>query len=91
MTVNPTADPLDPHAAYEIPVHDGFGQALVLRMWPESGRIALEGVAGHGPVYVDVAHTGELRSFLSASAYRAAVLAAEPTTPDANGAGDDRA
>jgi hypothetical protein len=40
-------------------------------------------------VYVDVAHTGELRSFLSASAYRAALLAADPDFRQANGATDD--
>jgi hypothetical protein len=82
-------DPSGLVAPYEIPARDGLGQPLMLRLWSESGRIALHCVPSDGPVYVDVAHTGELRSFLSASAYRAALLAADPDFRQANGAADD--
>jgi hypothetical protein len=82
-------DPSGLEAAQEVPARDGSGNSVTLRLWPESGRIALECGSACGPVYVDVAHTGELRSFLSASAYRAALLAAEPNLREANGSADD--
>jgi hypothetical protein len=79
-----------PEACYEVPARDERGRPLTLRLWPESGRIALDGIPVDGPVYVDVSHACELRSVVSASTYRAALLASEPD-PDEDGVVDAEA
>jgi hypothetical protein len=73
----------------EVPVRDAHGRPMVLRVWPERGRVALACGPGE-PVYVDLAHTGTLMSLLSASAHGAAVLAATPPLPEPGAAGGDR-
>ncbi|GDY32271.1 hypothetical protein [Gandjariella thermophila] len=84
-----TVDPFGLETCYEVPARDRFGRPHKLRLWPERGTIALDCAPADGPLYVDVAHAGELRSFLSASAYRAALLAGESNLREADGAADD--
>lgn len=72
-----TVDLLNTGWPCEVPVRDDRGHRRVLRAWPESGRVALE-CRPDGKVYVDLADISELVTLLTASAHRAAVLAAEP-------------
>ena len=83
-------DPWDTAWPCEVPVREGRGRRRMLRAWPESGRVAVECGRDGTAVYVDLAHTGELISLLSASSYRAAVLVTEPRVPDTDGPGDKR-